>query len=191
MANKELAGMKVAILVTNGFEQVELEKPRKALDEAGAETTILAPEGGTVQGMNHDEKGEEFAVDLELDEAHPEDFDAVLLPGGVVNADKLRINEKAQFFVQSIEKNGKPIAVICHGPWLLVSAGLAKGRHLTSYHTLQDDIRNAGARWSDEEAVLDRNWVSSRQPDDIPAFNKKMLRLFAQHRGTARSAAKA
>jgi protease I len=190
MSNKELAGTKVAILVTNGFEQAELEQPRKALHEAGAETSIIAPEGGTVQGMNHDQKGDEFAVDMELEEAHAEEFDAVLLPGGVVNADKLRVNEKAQLFVQSVEKAGRPIAVICHGPWLLVSAGLVKGRHLTSYHTLQDDIRNAGARWSDEEAVLDRNWVSSRQPDDIPAFNKKMVQLFTQHRSTARSAAR-
>jgi protease I len=190
MANGELAGVKVAILVTNGFEQTELEEPRRALDEAGAETTIIAPEGGTVQGMNHDEKGDEFAVDMQLDEAHPEEFDAVLLPGGVVNADKLRANEKAQFFVRGMEKTGKPIAVICHGPWLLVSAGLVKGHHLTSYHTLQDDIRNAGGLWSDEETVVDRNWVSSRQPDDIPAFNKKLLQLFAQHRSTSPTAAK-
>jgi protease I len=190
MATKELAGMKVAILVTNGFEQAELEEPRMALDLAGAETTIISPDGGTVQGMNHDEKGDEFAVDMQLDEAHAEEFDAVLLPGGVLNADKLRVNENAQFFVRAIEKASKPIAVICHGPWLLVSAGLVKERRLTSYHTLQDDIRNAGAHWSDEETVVDRNWVSSRQPDDIPAFNKKMLQLFAQHRGTARTAAK-
>jgi len=182
MAGKELTGMKVAILATNGFEQAELEKPRQALDEAGAETTLIAPQGGTIQGTNHDQKADEFAVDLELDDAHPEDFDAVLLPGGVANADKLRMEEKAQFFVQSMDKNGKPIAVICHGPWLLISAGLAKGRHLTSYYTLQDDLRNAGAQWSDEEVVLDCNWVSSRQPDDIPAFNSQMVKLFAEAR---------
>jgi protease I len=191
MANKELAGMKVAILVTNGFEQAELEEPRRVLEQSGAETTIIAPEGGTVQGMNHDEKAEEFAVDMQFDEAHPDEFDAVLLPGGVVNADKLRVNEKAQFFVRAMDKTGKPIAVICHGAWLLVSAGLVKGRHLTSYHTLQDDIRNAGGRWSDQEVVLDRNWVSSRRPDDIPAFNQKMLEVFALHHSTARTAAKA
>jgi protease I len=191
MADKALSGMKVAILVTNGFEQVELEKPRKALEEAGATTSIISPENGTVQGMNHDQKGDEFAVDLELQEAQPEEFDAVLLPGGVVNADKLRVSEQGQQFVKAMEKTGKPIAVICHGPWLLVSAGLAKGRHLTSYHTLQDDIRNAGAKWSDEETVLDKNWISSRQPDDIPAFNKRMIELFAQKRANAKTAANA
>jgi protease I len=182
MAGKELTGTHVAILVTNGFEQAELEEPRKALEQAGAKTTVVAPQGGTVQGMNHDEKADEFAVDLELEEAHPEDFDAVLLPGGVANADKLRVNEKAQFFVQHMDNAGKPIAVICHGPWLLVSAGLVKDRHLTSYHTLQEDIRNAGAQWSDEKVVEDCNWVSSRQPGDIPAFNQKMIELFARTR---------
>jgi protease I len=185
MAGKELTGMKVAILATNGFEQAELEKPRKALDEAGAETTLIAPQGGTVQGMNHDKKGDEFAVNLQLDEAHAEEFDAVLLPGGVVNADQLRMEEKARWFVRTMDKTGKPIAVICHGAWLLVSAGLVKGRRLTSYYTLQDDLRNAGAHWSDEEAVVDRNWVSSRQPDDIPAFNTKMVKLFAEARQRA------
>jgi protease I len=188
---ENLNGLRVAILVTNGFEQVELEEPQKALTEAGATTSIVSPEGGSVRGMNHAEKGDDFAVELELAGANPDDFDAVLLPGGVVNADKLRMDEDARKFVQKVENSGKPIAVICHGPWLLVSAGLVKGRHLTSYYTLQDDIRNAGAEWTDKETVVDENWVSSRQPDDIPAFNKAMLKLFTQKHKNARAAGKA
>ena len=184
---ENLQGLRVAILVTNGFEQVELEKPQKVLTEAGATTAIISPEGRSVRGMNHTEKGDDFAVELEIADADSEDFDAVLLPGGVVNADNLRMNEEAQRFVQEIESSGKPIAVICHGAWLLVSAGLVEGRHLTSYYTLQDDILNAGGEWTDDETVVDRNWVSSRQPDDIPAFNKAMLKLFAQNHRTARA----
>jgi protease I len=183
-----LEGLRVAILVANGFEQVELEEPQKALTEAGATTSIISPEGRSVRGMNHTDKGDDFAVELDIADANPDDFDAVLLPGGVVNADKLRMNEGARRFVQNIESSGKPIAVICHGPWLLVSAGLVKGRHLTSYYTLQDDIRNAGAKWTDEETVVDRNWVSSRQPGDIPAFNKALLKLFAQNHRNTRAA---
>jgi deglycase len=179
MGNGSLHGLRVAILVTDGFEQVELEKPRKALDEAGAKTVLIAPKSGTVLGMNHIAEGDEFAVDMEMEEANPEQFDAVLLPGGVVNADALRMNHDARRFVQSVDKSGKPVAVICHGPWLLVSANVVKGRKLTSYHTVQDDIRNAGGMWTDEETVVDKNWVSSRKPDDIPAFNKAMLELFA------------
>ena|SRR5579862_1360576 len=186
-----LQGVRVAILVANGFEQVELEEPQKALTEAGATTSIISPEGGSVRGMDHTDKGDDFAVELDIKQAHAKDFDAVLLPGGVVNADKLRMNEDARKFVRDIENSRKPIAVICHGPWLLVSAGLVKGRHLTSYYTLQDDIRNAGAEWTDNETVVDKNWVSSRQPDDIPAFNKAMLRLFAQNRKNARAAGNA
>jgi protease I len=185
---ENLQGLRVAILVANGFEQVELEKPQKALTDAGATTSIISPETGSVRGMNHTEKGDVFVVEMDIGDANPDDFDAVLLPGGVVNADKLRMNEEAQRFVQEIESSGKPIAVICHGPWLLVSAGLVEDRHLTSYYTLQDDIMNAGCEWTDEETVVDRNWVSSRQPDDIPAFNKAMLKLFAQNHKNARAA---
>jgi protease I len=148
----------------------------------------VAPKGGQIQGMNHDEKGDKVEVDVQLREADPAKFDAVVLPGGVANSDKLRVEDNAKRFVQAMDRAGKPIAVICHGPWLLVSAGLTKGRHLTSYHTLADDIRNSGAKWTDEEVVLDKNWVSSRQPDDIPAFNKAMLALFAE--GGAASKAK-
>ena len=188
MATNRLQDFKVAILVTNGFEQVELEAPRKALDEAGATTVLIVPEGGSVQGMKHTEKGDKFPVDLSLDDADAEDFDGVLLPGGVVNADSLRMELKAREFVRSMETSGKPIAVICHGSWLLVSAGLVKGRHLTSYFTLQDDIRNAGGNWVDQEAMVDRNWVSSRKPDDIPAFNREMLQLFAHKQSNTRTA---
>jgi protease I len=129
--------------------------------------------------MKHDEKTEKVNVDMTLDRANPEDFDAVLLPGGALNADHLRVEKKAQEFVRKIDQAGKPIAVICHGPWLLVSAGLVRGRKITSYHTIQDDLRNAGAHWEDSEVVRDRNWVSSRQPSDIPAFNREMIKLFA------------
>ncbi len=183
MANKhkkKLAGMRVAILATNGFEQAELEEPRKALRAAGAQTVLVSPKSGTLQGMKHDEKAGEFAVDMKLQDAKPEEFDGVLLPGGALNADHLRVEEEAKRFVQAIDQAQKPIAVICHGPWLLVSAGLAKGRELTSYHTIQDDIRNAGCNWKDEETVRDRNWISSRSPDDIPAFNKAMIELFEE-----------
>lgn len=182
MAKKLLEGFRVAILATDGFEQAELEKPRKALDEAGAKTTLISSDNATIQGMDHDEKADEFDIDLQMDKASADDFDAVLLPGGVANADKLRADEDARRFVQEMDAAGKPVAVICHGPWLLISAGLTKGRHLTSYHTLQDDIRNSGAEWTDEEVVRDRNWVSSRQPDDIPAFNEAMIDLFAESR---------
>jgi deglycase len=179
MGNGSLQGLRIAILVTDGFEQVELEKPRAALDDAGADTIVVSPNKRTVQGMKHIDEGAEFIVDQQMEHAEPDDFDAVLLPGGVVNADTLRMNEDARRFVQGCDANGKPIAVICHGPWLLVSAGLVKGRHLTSYYTVQDDIRNAGGSWTDQKTVLDENWISSRQPDDIPAFNKTRLELFA------------
>jgi len=190
MAEKNLKGMKVAILVTDNFEQSEMTEPRKALEEAGAKTTIISPKSGSVQGANHDEKADSFKVDMTLDEAQPERFDAVLLPGGALNADFLRVEKKAQEFVRKIDKEQKPIAVICHGPWLLVSAGLAKGRKMTSYHTIQDDIRNAGAVWEDSEMVRDKNWVSSRSPKDLPAFNRAMIELFAECRdGCAQEAA--
>ncbi|HZR45241.1 MAG TPA: type 1 glutamine amidotransferase domain-containing protein [Candidatus Manganitrophaceae bacterium] len=178
--NIRLDGMQVAILVTDDFEQVELTEPKKALDQAGAITTIIAPHDGQVQGMNHDEKGDRFNVDQTLDEADPDDYDAVLLPGGVVNADALRMEPKAQQFIRQIDAADKPIAVICHGPWLLVSAGLVTGRVLTSYYTLQDDIRNAGGRWVDLALVHDQNWVSSRFPKDIPLFNQGMIALFSE-----------
>jgi deglycase len=187
-ATQTLQGLRVAILATDGFEEAELVKPRKALEEAGAQTTVLAPKGGEIQGFNHDEKAEKVSVDKELGAAKAADFDAVLLPGGALNADALRVNGEAQKFVQEMDKAGKPIAVICHAPWLLISAGLTRGRKMTSYHTIQDDVRNAGAQWEDAAVICDGNWVSSRQPDDIPAFNREMLALFAAKREKSKSA---
>lgn len=180
MSEKKLSHMRVAILASNGFEQAELEKPRKALEEAGAKTFVIAPKSGKIQGFEHDEKGDKVSVDITLDKAQPADFDAVLLPGGALNADFLRAEKKAQEFIRSIDQAKKPIAVICHAPWLLVSAGLVKGRNITSYHTIQDDIRNAGGNWKNEEVIRDGNWVSSRQPTDIPAFNREMIALFSE-----------
>ncbi len=179
MQKKTLAGKHVAILVTDDFEQVELAEPKKALEQAGASTKIIAPKSGQIQGMNHDVKADFFSVDLTLDQANPADFDAVLLPGGALNADALRVEPKAQVFIRTMDSQGKPLAVICHGPWLLVSAGLAKGRTLTSYYTIQDDIRNAGGKWVDQELAQDKNWVSSRSPKDLPAFNRGMVDLFS------------
>ena len=182
MSEQSLEGLRVAILVTDDFEQVELTESRKALEEAGARTSLIAPKSGKIQGMNHDEKADQFEVDMTFEHANPEEFDAVLLPGGALNADALRVNNEAQEFVRYMDDSGKPIAAICHAPWLLVSAGLVDGRTLTSYHTIQDDIRNAGGQWRDKEAVRDQNWVSSRQPSDIPVFNRAMIRLFLEHK---------
>lgn len=187
--HETLRGIRVAILVEDDFEQVEMTEPRKALDQASAQTVLISPVEGLVHGMKHDVKADSFWVDRPLEEARPEDFDAVLLPGGALNADKLRMNEKAREFVRSIDREGKPIAVICHGPWLLVSAGLVKGRTLTGYYTIQDDIRNAGGEWVDQQMVRDRNWVSSRGPSDIPAFNQAMIQLFAESKAKVRKAA--
>ncbi len=180
--NNNLRGMRVAILATDGVEDVELRDPRKALDEAGAKTTLFAPKAGKIISLNHMDKADKFEVDSTLDQADASEFDAVLLPGGALNADTLRVHPRAQQFVRDIDEAGKPLAVICHAPWLLVSAGLVRGRTLTSYHTIQDDIRNAGGKWQDEEVVRDKNWVTSRQPSDIPAFNRALIELFAEQR---------
>jgi protease I len=185
MAGKNLEGMRVAILATDGVEDAELREPQKALEEAGATTTLFAPKAGKIYSMKHHDKAAEYEVQETLDKADPEQFDAVLLPGGALNADTLRVQPRAQEFVRRIDQAGKPIAVICHAPWLLVSADMVRGRTLTSYHTIQDDLRNAGAKWQDEEVVQDKNWVSSRQPSDIPAFNRTMIELFSGSRKTA------
>lgn len=189
MADLNLNGLRVAILATDDFEQVELVEPKKALDQAGASTKIISPQpkNGQVVGFNHDTKGDTFKVDLPLEQANATDFDAVLLPGGALNADNLRVNQQAQDFVRQLDRAGKPVAFICHAPWLLVSAGLVRGRKLTSYHTIQDDVRNAGGQWEDSQVVQDRNWVSSRQPSDIPAFNQAMLNLFSKGASSAGS----
>ena len=190
MASPRLDGMRVAILAADDFEQSELTEPKKALEEAGAKAAIVSPKSGEIQGMNHDEKADRFPVDQSLAQANPKDFDAVVLPGGALNADTLRAVPEAKTFVTAMDQAGKPIAVICHGPWLLVSAGLVSGRTITSYHTIQDDLRNAGAEWRDVEVLRDRNWVSSRRPGDLPAFNREMLKLFAEHQAgkTAKAA---
>jgi protease I len=182
MADKNLQGLRVAILATDGVEDAELKNPRKALDDAGARTTLIAPKAGKIYSMNHHDKAAQYNVDQTLDKVRAEQFDAVLLPGGALNADTIRVHPRAQEFVREMNQAGKPIAFICHAPWLLVSAGLAKGRSMTGYHTIQDDIRNAGGKWQDEELVRDKNWVSSRQPSDIPVFNRAMTELFSEHR---------
>jgi len=180
MAEKQLSGLKVAAITTDGVEQVELLEPKKALEEAGAQVLVVAPKAGKVQGFKHHDKADQIPVDLTLDQADPADFDAVLLPGCVINADALRMEKKAQEIVRQIDRRGNPIAVICHGPWLLISAGLTRGHIMTSWPTLQDDIRNSGAGWEDREVIRDRNWVSSRKPDDIPAFNREVIKLFSE-----------
>jgi protease I len=177
--DKQLDGLRVAILVSDLFEQAELAEPLRALREAGAQTHIIAPRGGTVRGMHHDRHGDEFQVDVELQQADPNDYDALVLPGGTMNADALRMVESAQDFAQAFDAARKPIGVICHGPWLLVSAGLVEGRTLTSWPSLQDDIRNAGGSWVDREVMVDGNWISSRKPDDLPAFNRALIEAIA------------
>lgn len=170
-----ITGKKVAILVAEGFEQVEMVKPREVLEKAGAETAIVSPADDEVQGWNHFDKGERFAVDIALEEANADEFDALLLPGGVANPDQLRAQPKAVQFVKRFVESGKPIGVICHGPWTLIEAGAVRGRTMTSWPSLKTDLLNAGARWVDQEVVVDRGIVSSRRPDDIPAFSRKLV----------------
>jgi protease I len=174
-----LQGKRVAILVANGFEQSELFEPKKALDDAGAKTSIVSPEDKTVKGWNHKEWGKSIDVDTPLSSAKIDQFDALLLPGGVMNPDTLRMNPAAVQFVKAFISAGKPVAAICHGPWTLVEADGVRGRKLTSWPSLKTDIRNAGGAWSDEEVVVDKGLVTSRKPADIPAFNREMLRAFA------------
>ena len=177
----ELSGLRVAVLATDGFEESELTEPVKALREAGARVTILSPRAGEIQGVRHDiDKTIKVQVDRTLTGASAEEFDAVHLPGGALNADAMRMVPEVQEFLRAMQGAGKPFSVICHAPWELVSAGLVRGRTLTSYHTIQDDIRNAGGHWVDREVVEDGNWVSSRQPSDIPAFNRAMIRRFSR-----------
>jgi protease I len=185
-----LNGKKVAILVAEGFEQSEMVQPRTALKQAGAETFIVSPEKDEVQGWNHFDKGERFNVDVNLDEAKPEDFDALLLPGGVANPDQLRANPKAVQFARHFAERGKPIGVICHGPWTLIEAGVVKGRTMTSWPSLKTDLANAGAKWVDQEVVVDKGLVSSRKPADIPAFTRKLIEEIREgrHAGERRAA---
>jgi protease I len=183
--------MKVAILVAEGFEQVELTGPRQALEDAGVQTKIVSPANGEVQGWKHFDKADKFKVDVALDQANAADFDALLLPGGVANPDQLRIIPKAVEFVRAFFDTGKPAAVICHGPWTLIDAGVVKGRTVTSWPSLRTDLLNAGAKWVDQEVVVDNGLVTSRKPDDIPAFNRKMLEEFAEGRHAAQTGASA
>lgn len=182
--------LRVAIIATDGFEEAEMTEPRTFLEEQGAKTVLIAPHAGKIQAFKHHDKAGQYAVDMTLDQADSEDFDALVLPGGALNADALRVIPEAQEFAREFDRELKPMAVICHAPWLLVSAGLVKGRTLTSYPTIRDDIANAGGNWQDSEAVVDRNWVTSRQPSDIPKFNQKMKELFwGGGRGQSRSKA--
>jgi protease I len=179
--------MKVAILITDGFEQVELTSPREALEKAGIQSDVIAPKGGKVQGFKHHDKADRIEVDVKLSDAKPNDYDAVLLPGGVINGDALRVEKDAQAFVREIDRTGKPVMVICHGGWILVSAGLVRGHTMTSWPTLEDDIRNAGGQWQDREVIRDRNWISSRKPDDLPAFNKAIVAAVTESRRGTRA----
>lgn len=188
--DQKLRNKRVAILVADQFEQVELTEPRKALDQAGAETVLVSPNSDKVKAWDGQDWGDEFQVELPLEQAKAEEFDALLLPGGVKNPDTLRANEKAVRFVQRFFEDGKPVAAICHGPWTLINAGVVRDRKMTSYHTLQVDLRNAGADWIDQEVVVDEGLVTSRNPGDIPAFNQKMIEEFAagsqeEHRRSA------
>ncbi|WP_088892762.1 type 1 glutamine amidotransferase domain-containing protein [Leptolyngbya ohadii] len=181
----QLSNLRVAVIAGDGFEEVELTEPAKALKEAGATVEIISTKSGEIQAFRHHDKSITVPVDRTIDSVKPDDYDAVVLPGGALNADTLRVEPKIKSFLQSIQNAGKPIASICHAPWELISADLVKGRKLTSYKTIQDDIRNAGGEWVDQEVVVDRNWVTSRQPDDIPAFNRETIALFARFAPTA------
>ncbi len=186
MASERLEGLTVAILVTDGFEQVEMTEPRHALVEAGADARLVSPKDGEVKAWNVTDWGDSFAVDVPLSQAQPDAFDALLLPGGVINPDQLRAQPEAVAFVKAFFDAGKPVASICHGPWTIIEAGAAHGRRMTSWPSLRTDLQNAGAEWVDQEAVVDRGLVTSRKSDDIPAFNREAIALFA---GAATSAA--
>ena len=183
-----LHGKKVAILATDGFEQAELLEPRKALEEAGAKTEVVSPKEGRIRGWNRTDWGQEVAVDAPLESADVSRYDALLLPGGVMNPDRLRMAPEAVQFVKRFLDAGKPVAAICHGPWMLVEAEAVRGRTVTSWPTLKTDIRNAGGHWVDQEVAADGNLVTSRKPDDIPAFNRKMIEVFGG-RGSGRKVA--
>ena len=184
-----LKGKKIAILVADGFEQVELTGPREALEAAGAEIEIVSPAEGEVQGWNHDEKADRFPVDMPLNLARSDDYDGLMLPGGVRNPDQLRMSTRAVEFVDGFFATGKPVAAICHAPWLLIETEVIKGKNITSWPSLKSDLTNAGARWVDREVVVDNGLITSRKPQDIPAFNKKMIEEFAEGRHSRRQAA--
>jgi len=177
---QNLSGKRIAILVEDGFEQIELTSPKQALEQAGATTHIVSPKRDKVKGWEHTQWGQEFPVDVAIEQANANDYDALLLPGGVMNPDKLRTNQSAIQFVRSFFEQRKPVAAICHGPWVLVEADVVRGRKVTSYQSIQTDLKNAGANWVDQEVVVDQGLVTSRKPDDLPAFNQKLVEEVAE-----------
>lgn len=180
MAQKELEGMRIAILATDGFEEVELTEPKKALEKAGAEVDVISDHQGEIQGFKHHDKAGKVRVNRTLDEAGPNEYSGFMLPGGALNADQARMNEKIRYFIREMDRARKPIAAICHAPWELISADVVRGRKLTSWATIQDDIRNAGGLWENRDAVIDQNWLTSRGPHDLPSFNREMIGLFSR-----------
>ena len=183
---QDLSGMKVAVIATEGVERLELTEPVRALKEQGADVTVLSLESKPIQMFDHHDKSETFPVDGTIDAADPAGYQALVLPGGAVNADRLRTEPKVLEFIKAVDGAGKPMAVICHAPWELISAGLVNGRTLTSYHSIKDDIINAGGRWEDREVCRDGNLVTSRKPDDLPAFNETTIALLREHMAGAR-----
>jgi len=177
----DMKSQKIAVLATDGFEQAELVEPVKALRETGATVHVISPKAGEIQGMKHDQKGDKTKVDLELSNAKAADYDGLVLPGGVANPDTLRIDEKAIAFIRAFVQAGKPIAAVCHGPWTLIEAQAVKGKKMTSWPSLKTDLKNAGAEWVDQEVVVDGNLVTSRKPDDLPAFNREFIKLLSAH----------
>lgn len=188
MANQSLQGKTIAFLATDGFEQVELTKPWKATQEAGARVELVSLESGEIQGVHHDEQGDKFSVDKTIDQASASDYDGLVLPGGVFNPDALRMNATAVDFVRDFFKQGKPVAAICHGPWTLIEADVVRGRTVTSWPSLKTDLTNAGAQWVDEECVCDEGLVTSRKPDDLPAFCAKAIEEFAEGKHAGQTA---
>jgi protease I len=187
MAQK-LTGKKIAILATDGFEQVELTEPKKALEEAGATTEVISPKSGEIKGWKFTDWGDKIRVDKTLDEARPGDYDALVLPGGVINPDHLRMEPKAVNFVKEFAQSGRTVAAICHGPWTLVEAGVVRGKKMTSWPSVKTDLKNAGANWVDEQVVEDGNFITSRKPDDIPAFSRKIIEIVADNKQQLRAA---
>jgi len=187
MANK-LKGKKIAILATDGFEQVELTNPKMVFEESGATTEVISPKSGEIKGWNFKEWGDSVQVNKTLDEARAADYDALVLPGGVINPDHLRMEPKAVSFVKEFVKSGKPVAAICHGPWTLIEAGVVKGKKMTSWPSVKTDLKNAGADWVDEQVVVDGNFITSRKPDDIPAFSQKIIEMVADNKQQLRAA---
>jgi protease I len=187
MSDQKLTNMRVAVLATDGFEELELTSPVEALKAAGAHVDVISLKAGSIQGVQHDVKGKKVDVDRAISTVKPEDYDALVLPGGAMNADAMRTDPDVKKFISHIDSANKPIAFICHAPWELISANCVEGRTMTGYHTIQDDVVNAGANWVDHEVVRDRNWVSSRQPSDLPAFNREMIDLFHCSHSSANS----